>query len=79
MPHGGFVIRNGEANGTRHSLELSIKLESNPDFTASVLVAYSRAVARLAKKEEYGARTILDIPSYLISDKNLDELISTIL
>lgn len=79
MPHGGFVIRNGEANGTHHSLELSIKLESNPDFTASVLVAYSRAVARLAKKAEYGARTILDIPSYLISDKSLDELISTIL
>ncbi len=79
MPHGGFVIRNGVSNGTHHSLELSIKLESNPDFTAGVLVAYSRAVARLAKKGDVGARTIFDIPSYLVSEKSLEELIASIL
>lgn len=53
IPHGGFVLRSGEtgvAGETKHIIEFALKLDSNPEFTASVLVAYARAVARLAKK-----------------------------
>ena len=70
MPHGGFVIRSGETGGgEKQVVEFSLKLESNPAFTASVLTAYARAVWRLAQKGETGARTVLDIPPALLSPK----------
>lgn len=70
MPHGGFVIRSGETGGgEKQVVEFSLKLESNPAFTASVLTAYVRAVWRLAQKGETGARTVLDIPPALLSPK----------
>lgn len=62
IAHAGFVMRSGEANGTSNGLEFSLKLDSNPNFTASVLMAYARANARLYALGERGARTILDIP-----------------
>lgn len=62
MPHAGFVLRSGEVNGKAQSLEFSLKLDSNPDFTASVLMAYARANAYLYSLGETGARTALDIP-----------------
>ena len=62
MPHAGFVLRSGEVNGKAQSLEFSLKLDSNPDFTASVLMAYARANAYLYSVGEVGARTALDIP-----------------
>ncbi|NLJ83692.1 MAG: diaminopimelate dehydrogenase [Halanaerobiaceae bacterium] len=67
MPHGGFVIRSGETGeGNSQLLEFSLKLGNNPQFTASVLLAYARAVYRMNKEGQAGARTIFDIPlSYL--------------
>ena len=64
MPHGGSVIRNGKTGFDgehRHTVEFSLNLDSNPEFTASVLVAYARAVFRLAKKGDVGCKTVLDI------------------
>lgn len=67
LSHGGFVMRSGEtAEGNSHLLELSIKLDSNPEFTGSVLLAYARAVAKMAKEGKSGAVTVFDVPiSYL--------------
>lgn len=62
MPHAGIVLSSGEVNGKMQRVEFSLKLDSNPDFTASVLMAYARANAYLAAKGETGARTALDIP-----------------
>ncbi len=81
MPHGGFVIRSGNTgkeNETKQIIEYSLKLESNPEFTASVLLAYARAAYRLHKKGESGARTVLDIPPAMLSIKSNDELLKTI-
>lgn len=67
LPHGGFVLRTGmSATGTPMKIEYSLDLGSNPEFTSSVLVAYARAVARLAAEGERGCRTVFDIaPAYL--------------
>ncbi len=64
LPHGGFVIRSGVTGierEHRHTIEYSLKLDSNPEFTGSVLVAYARAVCRLSARGEVGARTVFDI------------------
>lgn len=75
MPHGGFVIRSGETTEEhKHVLELSIKLDSNPEFTSSVLTAYARAIARLAKEGKTGAVTVFDIPLSYLSPKTNEEL-----
>jgi len=76
MPHGGFVIRSGETGreGNKHVMEYSLKLDSNPEFTASVLVCYARAAYRLSKKGESGARTVFDIAPGLLSMKSAEEL-----
>ena len=67
MPHGGFVLRSGQmASGNTSVIEYSLKLDSNPEFTSSVLSAYARAVARLAAEGATGAKTVFDIaPAYL--------------
>ena len=69
IPHGGFVIRTGKTNGgkSNHVVEYSLKLDSNPEFTASVLVAYARAAYRLYKEGQTGAKTIFDIPPAYLS------------
>lgn len=69
MPHGGFVLRSSEsANGNKFLTEFSLKLDSNPEFTSGVLVAFARAVYRLAKEGRTGAVTAFDIaPKYLSS------------
>lgn len=76
MSHGGFVIRSGETgrDGNRNIIEYSLKLDSNPEFTSSVLVCYARAAWRLKKKGETGARTVLDIAPGLLSVKTPEEL-----
>ena len=80
MPHGGFIIRNGRtAQGEPYSIEYSLKLGSNPQFTASVIVAYARAATRLAAAGETGARTVLDIAPWLLSPKTPEELRRTML
>ena len=67
IPHGGFVLRSGRsATGSRFLMEFSLKLDSNPEFTSSVLVAYARAVYRLHKEGKTGAVTAFDVaPKYL--------------
>ncbi len=75
IPHGGFVIRSGKtASGNKHIIEYSLKLDSNPEFTSSVLVACARAAYRMNKEGINGAKTMFDIaPSYL-SMKSGEEL-----
>ena len=77
IPHGGFVIRSGKTgvNGeNNHIIEYSLKLDSNPEFTASVLTAYIRAAYRLNNEGVYGCKSVLDIaPSYL-SQKSDEQL-----
>lgn len=75
MPHGGFVIRTGiTGEDTNQRMEFSLKLDSNPEFASSVLVAYARAVYRLSKEGQTGARTVLDIPFSYLSPKSGEEL-----
>ena len=75
MPHGGFVIRSGESSpGTSQTIEYRLALDSNPEFTSSVLVAYARAAARLAAAGERGARTPFDIAPGLLSPKSAEQL-----
>ena len=77
LSHGGFVIRTGKTgpnSENSHVIEYSLKLDSNPEFTASVLVCYARAAARLTREGVFGAKTVLDIaPAYLspLSDAEL--------
>lgn len=77
IPHGGFVIRSGKTglNGeNNHIIEYSLKLDSNPEFTASVLVAYARAAVRMNKEGMTGCKTVFDVPpTYLsaLSDEQL--------
>ena len=77
IPHGGFVLRSGvsgEHGENKHLIEFSLKLDSNPEFTASVLVAYARAAYRLAQRGESGAFSVFDIAPALLSPKSADEL-----
>ena len=75
MPHGGIVFRSGiTGNGTKQRIEFSLTLESNPEFTASILIAYTRAIGRMAKEGQVGARTVFDIPFGYLSPKSSEEL-----
>lgn len=75
LSHGGFVFRSGNTTDENaHLLELSLKLDSNPEFTGSVLTAYGRAVARLAKEGETGCKTVYDIPLKYLSPLSNEEL-----
>jgi diaminopimelate dehydrogenase len=69
IPHGGFVIRSGRTGWNsehKHIIEYSLKLDSNPEFTASVLVAYARAAYRMNKEGMKGCKTVFDVaPAYL--------------
>lgn len=76
IPHGGFVIRSGKTglnNENTHIIEYSLKLDSNPEFTAAVLVAYARAAYRLNTEGQSGCKTVFDIaPAYLSSVSNAE-------
>ena len=77
IPHGGVVIRSGKtgANGENtHIMEFSLKLDSNPEFTSSVLVACARAAYKLSNKSDFGAKTIFDIPPAALSPLSPEEL-----
>jgi len=69
IPHGGFVIRTGKTGLNKensHVIEYSLKLDSNPEFTACVIVAYARAIYRMASEGLTGAKTVFDVaPAYL--------------
>ena len=76
IPHGGFVIRSGKtgwSNENNHIIEYNIKLDSNPEFTSSVIVAYARAAYRMNKEGQTGCKTVFDVaPIYLCADKRED-------
>ena len=77
IPHGGFVLRSGKTGWNEensHLIEYRLKLDSNPEFTSCVLVAYARAAYRMAKEGQTGARTIFDIPPAYLSAKSSEEL-----
>lgn len=82
IPHGGFVIRTGKTGAeseNNHVIEYSLKLDSNPEFTASVIIAFARAVYRLNKENQFGCKTVFDIPPAYLSPKPYEELIKTLL
>ena len=80
LSHGGFVFRSGNTTDeSAHLLELSLKLDSNPEFTGSVLTAYGRAVARMAKEGISGVVTVFDVPLKYLSDKSESQLRATLL
>lgn len=75
LPHGGFVLRSGNTTEeNKHLLELSIKLDSNPEFTGSVVTAYGRAVYKMAKEGRIGAITAFDVPVGYLSHMSMEEL-----
>ena len=77
LPHGGFVIRSGVTGFDKehkHIVEYNLKLDSNPEFTGSVIAAYARAAYRLAKEGQSGCKTIFDIAPAYLSAKSADEL-----
>ncbi len=80
--HGGFVFRTGKTglNGeNNHVIEYNLKLDSNPEFTSSVLVAYARAAFRLYKEGQSGCKTVFDIAPAYLSPKSAEELRKTML
>ncbi len=82
IPHGGFVIRTGKTGFDlehNHIIEYSLKLDSNPEFTSSVIVAYARALHRMAQKGQVGALTVLDVPPAMLSPKSPAELRKSLL
>ena len=75
MPHGGLVLRSGKTGQNNNQImEFGLNLESNPEFTSSVLVAYTRAAYKLAQEGQKGAKTVFDIPFGYLSPKSAAEL-----
>ena len=77
IPHGGFVIRTGKTgvnSENTHVIEYSLKLDSNPEFTSSVITAYVRAAYRMNNEGMSGCKTVFDIPPAYLSDKSGEEL-----
>ena len=75
MAHGGFVIHSGETGeGNKQIIEYSLKLDSNPEFTSSVLITLARAAVRMNAAGQFGAKSIFDIPPVLMSAKTPEEL-----
>lgn len=82
IPHGGFVLRSGVTGWEKehkHLIEYSLKLDSNPEFTASVLIAYARAAHRLASEGQSGCKTVFDIAPAYLSAKSGEELRASLL
>ncbi|MDE7415849.1 MAG: diaminopimelate dehydrogenase [Lachnospiraceae bacterium] len=82
IPHGGFVLRSGVTGWekeNKHLIEYSLKLDSNPEFTASVLVAYARAAHRLSLEGQSGCKTVFDIAPAYLSAKSAEELRASML
>ena len=82
IPHGGFVIRTGKTGWNKennHVIEYSLKLDSNPEFTSCVIVAYARAAYRLYKEGQSGCKTVFDIAPAYLSAKDGAELRKSLL
>jgi len=82
LPHGGSVIRSGKTGfegENSHTVEFKLKLDSNPEFTSSVLVAYARAVYRMSLCGDFGCKTVFDVPPAFLSQLSGEELRKTML
>lgn len=82
IPHGGMVFRTGTTganNENHHVIEYRLQLDSNPEFTASVLTAYARAAYRLSAEGQYGCKTVLDIAPKYLHPQDVEELRRTLL
>ena len=82
LPHGGSVIRvgkTGKAKENAEVIEYKLKLDSNPEFTASVIVAYARAAARLYREGQSGCKTVFDVPPIYLSPASREELMKSLL
>ena len=82
IPHGGFVIHTGKTGANlenNHVIEYRLKLDSNPEFTASVIVAYARATYRMNKEGTVGCKTVFDVAPAYLSPKSHEEIIATLL
>ncbi len=82
IPHGGRVLRSGKTGKSgenTHLIEYSLKLDSNPEFTASVLVAYARAAYRMNQSGNSGCKTVMDVPPALLSAESAEDLRKRIL
>ena len=82
IPHGGFVIRSGKTgfDGEHtHIIEYSLKLDSNPEFTSSVIVAYARAAYKMALEGQSGCKTVFDVAPTYLSATPREELIKNLL
>ena len=82
IPHGGFVIRTGSTGvdgKNKHVIEYSLKLDSNPEFTASVLIAFARAAYRMSQRGEKGCKTVFDIAPVDLSARTREEVIASML
>ena len=82
IPHGGFVLRSGVTGWEKehsHLIEYRLKLDSNPEFTSSIIVAYARAAYRLAMEGQSGCKTVFDIAPAYLSPKSGEELRKTML
>lgn len=76
LPHGGFVLRNGKTGWNKenhHIIEYSLKLDSNPEFTSSIIVAYARAAYKMNQEGQKGCKTVFDVaPAYLSAESGAD-------
>lgn len=82
LPHGGFVVRNGVTgkNGEhKHVIEYNLQLDSNAEFTASVLVAYARAAYKMHQDGVYGCKTVIDVPPVYLLKESREELLKKFL
>lgn len=79
LPHGGFVIRSGNTGEHKHVIEYSLKLDSNPEFTGSILVAYARAAVRMKQNGVTGAKTVFNVAPVLLSPKSESDIIQKLL
>ena len=82
IPHGGFVIRSGKTgwnDENNHVIEYSLKLDSNPEFTSSVIVAYARAAYRMNQEGQKGCKTVFDVAPAYLSALSGEELRKTLL
>ncbi len=80
IPHGGFVIRSGKTGGgNSHIIEYRLKLDSNPEFTASVLLCYARAIMKMKSRGETGCKTVFDVPPADLSPLSREEMLKSLL
>ena len=79
MPHGGLVLHSGNTGENGHVMEFSLNLDSNPEFTGSIMAAYARAAHRMSREGLYGAKTVFDVPLTYLAEKDRATLIRELL